>query len=437
MLSGILRLKSKFKKEENKELFKHSFISLLARIGGAVASFFMNVAVARYAGAEQAGYFFLAITITTLLATIGRIGADLTVLRFVSLLSSNKDWNKVHAVVKKMMSWTVWPLLLLSLLVSLFAKQISIYVFDKPQLQWPLFWTAISMPLYAAYNIHGMALQGRKKVLLSVTSLKVLTPLLFMIFIISFFPNATVLGIYYFIACLLNFIIGHFWWKKSIPSKTANEVFDSSLLWKSCGPLWIVAIMNVITTWSGQLIAGVFNTSEELAQLAVSRNTTVLVSFILMAVNNVSAPSFAVMYNKGQLRELKKYAQTTTLVMTLAALPITLVLLIFPVYILRLFGEDFIGGAWLLRILAIGQFISVISGSVGYLLNMTGHEKDMRNVMMLNAILSIILALVLNPIYGAIGSALATAISIASTNLMAAGFVKKRLGFSTISIFGR
>jgi len=78
----------------------------------------------------------------------------------------------------------------------------------------------------------------------------------------------------------------------------------------------------------------------------------------------------------------------------------------------------------------------VISGSVGYLLNMTGHEKDMRNVMTINAILSVVLALILNPIYGAIGSALGTAIGVASTNLMAVGLVKKRLGFSTISIFG-
>ena len=142
------------------------------------------------------------------------------------------------------------------------------------------------------------------------------------------------------------------------------------------------------------------------------------------------------MYNKGQMKELEKYVKTTTLVMTLAALPITIFLLIFPEFVLSFFGNDFTGGAWLLRILAIGQFISVISGSVAYLLNMTGHEKDRRNVLMFNAMLTIILALILNPIYGAIGSALASAIGIASTNLMALGFVKKRLGFSTIGIFG-
>jgi O-antigen/teichoic acid export membrane protein len=437
MVSIIAKLKSLGKKEENKEVVKHSFISLLVRIGGAVAAFFMNVVAARYLGAEQAGYFFLAVTITILFATIGRIGADQTVMRFVSVLGSNNEWNKVHAVLRKIKLWSWLPLSLLTIIVCVFSKQISTYFFHKPEMQWSLFWASLSMPFFAAYNIHGMALQGRKKVLLSVTSLKVLTPVFLILFAFAFPPkNSAIISAYYLMACIINLGLAYFWWTKNVPGATIKENFDSSVLWKSCGPLWVVAIMNVITTWGGQFIAGIFNTPKEVAQLAVSRNTTVLVSFILMAVNNVSAPRFAVMYNQGKMEQLKNYARNTTRLMTLAALPVTLVLWIFPEFILSFFGKDFTDGAWLLRILATGQFVSVVSGSVGYLLNMTGHEKDMRNVMTINAILAVVLALILNPIYGAIGSALSTAIAIASTNLMAVGLVKKRLGFSTISILG-
>jgi O-antigen/teichoic acid export membrane protein len=258
-----------------------------------------------------------------------------------------------------------------------------------------------------------------------------------MLLMVAFTPReSSSASIYYLVACFLNVALAHYWWRKNVPPATIKEDFDSAELWKSCGPLWIVAIMNVVTTWGGQFIAGIFNTPQELAQLAVARNTTMLVSFILTAVNNVSAPRFAIMYNQGKMNQLKNYARNTTLLMTLAALPITLAIWLFPEFILSLFGKDFKEGAWLLRILAAGQFVSVISGSVGYLLNMTGHEKDMRNVMTINAILSVVLALILNPIYGAIGSALGTAIGVASTNLMAVGLVKKRLGFSTISIFG-
>jgi len=284
------------KKEENKELVKHSFVSLLVRIGGAAAAFFMNVVAARYLGAEQAGYFFLAVTVSTLIATIGRVGADQTILRFVSVYGEQKQWNKVHAAIRKIISWSSFLLIGLTTLICIFSKQISVYLFHKPDLQWPLFWCMLSIPFFAIYNVHGMALQGRRKVLLSVTSLKILTPLFLMLMMVSFTPrDGGTASIYYLVACFLNLIIAHYWWRRNIPPATVKEDFNSAELWKSCGPLWIVAIMNVITTWGGQFIAGIFNTPQELAQLAVARNTTMLVSFILTAVNNVSAPRFAIM----------------------------------------------------------------------------------------------------------------------------------------------
>jgi O-antigen/teichoic acid export membrane protein len=431
----IKRLKNFNRKKDNKELVRHSFVALIMRIAGAIIAFAMNVVVARLLGAEESGYFFLAVTFATLLATVGRVGADQTVLRFVSIYGSENKWNTVHAVMRKIMSWSVVPLLAITAIVCMSSELIANYFFHKPALAKPLFFTALSMPLFAAYNVYGMALQARKKVLFSVAALKVLTPFFLILIIFIWRPETSMqTAVYYLVSCGLNLLFAFYWWKKMVPAASEKETFDSAALWKSSGPLWVTAIMNVITTWGGQFIAGIFTDASDVAQLSVCRNTTVLISFILMAVNNVSAPRFAVMYKQGDMAGLKKYAIKTTRLMSLVALPITAVLWIFPEWILSLFGEDFLGGAQLLRILATGQLISVCSGSVGYLLNMTGHEKDMRNVMVVNASLSIILALILTPLLGAVGSALATALAVASTNLMAIGFVKKRLGFSTLGI---
>jgi O-antigen/teichoic acid export membrane protein len=122
--------------------------------------------------------------------------------------------------------------------------------------------------------------------------------------------------------------------------------------------------------------------------------------------------------------------------MTLISLPITLIICFFPNSIMSLFGKDFQGGRWFLIILAIGQFINVSTGSVGYLLTMSGHEKPLKNVRIWNAVLAVVLAFILNPIYGAIGSAIATSIALAGSNLMALVLVKKYLGFNTMSILG-
>jgi O-antigen/teichoic acid export membrane protein len=142
------------------------------------------------------------------------------------------------------------------------------------------------------------------------------------------------------------------------------------------------------------------------------------------------------MYSAGKMEELKSYARNTTRLMTIFAAPVLLVIWFFPSFIMSFFGKGFSEGIWLLRVLALGQFINVITGSVGYLLVMSGHEKDMRNITIINGVLALILALILNPFFGVIGSAISTSIALASSNLMAVGLVKKRLGFNTLSILG-
>ena len=431
------KLKDLGKKEENKELFIHSLTALIVRLGGAGAAFFMNVVIARYLGATEAGYFFLAVSITTVLASIGRIGADQTILKYVGIHSAMSEWSEMHGMMRKMMSWTYIPLLIITALVCVFSKQISVYGFHKAQLQWPLFWASLSMPFFAGYNVHGMALQGLKKVFFSVTVLKILTPVFLIIMALILSPrDSSYASIYYTTACFLNLVLGYFWWHKYAPPAANKVKANTTELWQSSWPLWITSMMQQLTIWGGQLIAGFFLAPDKIAQLAIARNTSALVVFILMAVNNVSAPRFAAMYRKGEMNKLKNYARNSTLLMTVIALPVTLIIWFFPSQIMSLFGKDFTEGIWYLRIISIGQFINVITGSVSSLLIMSGHEKDLKNLRLINGALAIVLAIVLTAYFGALGSAISTAVATASFNLMAVRQVKKRLGFNTMSLFG-
>ena len=85
--------------------------------------------------------------------------------------------------------------------------------------------------------------------------------------------------------------------------------------------------------------------------------------------------------------------------------------------------------------LALGQFVNVITGSVGYLLLMSGNEKDMRNITIIVGLFSLVLSILLTKYYGALGTSVAIALALAAQNLMAVRMVKKRLGFNTMAIF--
>ncbi len=423
------------KKEENKELLVHSMIALIVRVAGAGSTFLMNIIIARHLGVKESGYFFLAVTIAIIVGTIGRVGADQSVLRFISIYSKEKDWEKVHGVINTLMKWGLWVTSITAVVICLFSGFISTHFFHKPELKYSLIWIALSVPFFACYNLFGMALQGLRKIMLSVSVLKIVAPIALIILTLLWKPAASsTASMLYFLASVITAIIAYYWWRKDI--LIVKGKFDSAILWKSSSSLWIVAIMQQMITWSGQFIAGVFNTPQELAALAVARNTSVLITFLLSAVGYVSAPRFASMYKEKRIEDLGKYVRNTTRLLIITSLPIILFMLIFPDFLMSFFGKGFEGGSGYLRVLVLGQFINVVTGSVGYLLTMSGHEKDMRNITIINGALAVILALILNPIFGAMGSAISTAIAVALSNIMALGMVKKRLGFSTMNILG-
>jgi len=119
------------------------------------------------------------------------------------------------------------------------------------------------------------------------------------------------------------------------------------------------------------------------------------------------------------------------------ATPVLFVMLVFPSLIMVNFGGGYIVSSPLLQVMVVGQFVNVATGSVGYLLTMTNHEKDFRNVVFISGVVSLPLAFILTKEYGALGASYATAFSISIQSLLAAYMVKIRLGFNSLNIFRR
>ena len=99
------------------------------------------------------------------------------------------------------------------------------------------------------------------------------------------------------------------------------------------------------------------------------------------------------------------------------------------------FGNDYLQGAVILKILIIGQFITVLCGSVEEILNMTGHENDMKNIRIFSLSIACLLGSILINIYGALGAAISTSIALSIQNLLASYFVKKRLGWNPLKFW--
>ncbi len=413
------------------ELLRGASIAFVLKILAAGFAFGLSVVMARLLGAEGSGIFFLAFTIVLIVAAIGRVGMDNALVRFIAANVAAKRPGKVLGVYQKAMLYSLVTATALSVLLYLLAPWISQVIFSKPELLQPLAIMAIAVVPLALLTLHAQALQGLKRIAASISVLSVIVPLLTCLIAVLFIPvygiNAAAWG--YLFATIATLLLGRWFWQKAICSfKTHPAEFDRKELLASSMPLLTVVMMNMVITWSPMLFLGIWESSENIGIYSAASRTAMLTSFVLVAVNSIAAPKFAALYQQGDMEALGSVARKSTKIMALIASPVLLLFLLIPESILSIFGEQFKQGAVVLMILSIGQFINVATGSVGYLLMMSGNERLMRNNLLFCMLVVLLTSYMLIPLYGVIGAAISAGVVVGVQNLIAFVMVKRKLG---------
>jgi len=417
---------------QHKDVIRSSAIAFVIRALGAVAGFITTALIARELGAEESGYYFLAFTTVTILAAVSRVGMDNSIIRFVG-----RAPEQAMSIFYKSICLVVGASIFVAVCLYTLAGPLSEYFFQKPRMAPVLEGVSLAVIGVALFTLAANALQGLHKVLYSIFILNIAANTLLIAGILLFnISDAAILARLFAGSALIAAVSGYFLLLRMKPEQKGPGV-SWEMLFKSCLPLWSVVIMGQMVQWSGQFIAGVYMAPEVVAQLAVAQRTAMLASFVLIAINLVVAPRFAAMHRNGDMEGLQSLAKTSVKLIGLLAMPVIAVMLVFPEFLMGLFGSGFTEGARLLQILAVGQFVNAITGSVGFLLMMCGYEKDMRNITLLSGSLALTLTWWLTAAYGAYGSATGTAIAVATQNLLAVYFVKRRLGFNILAIWRR
>jgi len=423
----------------NKQFIFKSLQVFMVRGFGAAAAFFLTLAVTNTTSSEQSGLFLFCLAVINVIATIMLVGSQQSIVRFVGS-NCDANWLKINCLFSIVVKIVSLLCLLNILLFLFFSDFIAIYIFRKPALAPLLLLASLSVFLLAGVQVFSSAIQGKQQGVLASLIQNVIMPLCFIIGItISFYLfnpiSAQFLLIIYAVSLSFAFFVGVFYWYNDSRSVLLFKKGFPKELRDSMCPLFIVSSMTLCVQWAGQFAAARYLDSHQIAYFASAHRTALLAGFVLIAVNLVVAPKFAYAFSKGLQADVRSLSLTSSKLMIVMASPVLLVMLLFPESLMRLFGDEYVIAAPLLQIMAVGQFINVVTGSVAYLLTMTNHEKDFRNVVLFSGPLAIVLAFYLTKEFGLIGAAYATAISVATQNLLAVYMVKKRLGFNTLNLF--
>ena len=420
------------------EVINGAAIALVLKVLGAGLTFLFNLVLARTLGAEGAGLYFLALTVTTIATVFGRMGLDNTLLRFTAANVAVENWVTVRGVYVKGMKLAFIVSSISAIVVFLFAPVLAEKLFQKPELVIPMRWMALAIVPMTVLILHAELLKGIKRIRDSLLVFGVGVPAISLIVLYFLGGSNGVLGAVwaYSIGAIFAAFIGVILWFVATPEiRNISGVFQTKELLQSSIPLFWIALLNMLISWTATFALGIWGTEEEVGIFSMASRTAMLTSLILTSVNSISAPKFAELYKKKDMTTLGATARSTAKLMTFIVSPFLLLFLIAPQWVMGIFGEEFQKGGILLSILAIGQFVNVSTGSVGYLLMMTGNEKLMRNNVAFVAFLCIFLCVLFVPKYGSLGAVIATSISLSLQNVIAMFLVSYRLGINTVSWF--
>lgn len=222
-------------------------------------------------------------------------------------------------------------------------------------------------------------------------------------------------------------------WYNSIDSDTlAGVVISNKELSETSKAFFVTTFAVFMQNVLSIMLAGWLLSNAELGLFKSSQQVGMLIAFILLVINAIFPPRFAAMYYKGDIPGLSRLARQGTLVGVFISLPFLLLCLIFPEWVMHWFGKGFSKASTLLQIIALAQFVNVATGSVGLLLNMTGHEKLMRNIALVSNFLGLLVFLILIPLFGPMGAAIGLAFILVVQNLVALFYVWRVLGIWTL-----
>lgn len=188
------------------------------------------------------------------------------------------------------------------------------------------------------------------------------------------------------------------------------------------------ALLAQAVFWADLWVLAAFEEGTQVdAYAAAARISQVLLLF-LTSVSLVFSPFAADLHARGERERLDELFKRSTRWALAATLPILIVLFVAADDVLHAFSERFAVGEDALRILLLGQAVNVATGSVGFILIMTGFTGVDLVDNALGVALLIGLAAGLTAAFGIEGTALAAAVSLAALNLLRLAQVRRRVG---------
>ncbi|MEM6984818.1 MAG: oligosaccharide flippase family protein, partial [Pseudomonadota bacterium] len=258
----LSKVKTLLSDSEHRHTAINAAIALSIRVLGAGMAFLFNLIIARQLGAEQSGYFFLALALVMLLSAVARLGFDNTVLRFTSADAGNG--YTVKAILNFALKYVLPVSIVFAVITYTLAPWLAESVFNKPGLAASLQFIAPAIIGLSIVFLVAMSLQARHKLIASIPCQNIAHFMLCGAAVIMLSTDSASTAALYF-SLSLGVTSSFFYWLNIKNLNINGEKPDPKKLWHSARPNWVIIIMSQAVQWSAPIIIGVFLVAEQVA----------------------------------------------------------------------------------------------------------------------------------------------------------------------------
>lgn len=397
--------------------------ALTVKIAGVVIGFAVHLLLARVLGVEQYGIYTYVLSWMTILVLLCRLGTELTLVRFVPAYRAGEEWGLLYGVINYVNRTTLLRSLVVAggtaVILWLIRARIGTSLLHT-------FWFGCAaLPVLTMLQIRQSALRAFRRAVLAGLPESVIQPLslILIIIVVGVFIRLPMHGplvmVFYGATLMIALIPASKWLSRILSRQPATiSVKERHREWFAVGlPIAMMSGFSLITQRADVIMIGAYlGTTKAGIYIAASRLANLLL-LGLTAANVIAAPLISELHVQGRKSQLQEIISKVALGVCVLTIPATIGMVLLAPWLLKVFGPQFIEGQSALLVLIGGQLVNALAGSVGYLLTMTGYQRQAAVVMATAAGTNLILNAVLIPVFGIVGAALATTVSTVMWNV--------------------
>lgn len=418
-------------------LVRGSATFLTIRVLGIGVAFLTQVVLARLLGVDEYGIYAYALSWLTVLAMLGAVGVDHSTLRFVGQYKGREDWILLRGFLR----WSFGSAFIVSIVTTVVAVSVLIAIGPSlsPSHKSTYLVACLLIPIMVQLQIGSGTIRAFRKIARAQIPADLVRPILIVALLgvtywaldrevlattamgATLAASAVALGVIIF---FLRSIV-----RESVPRARAEY---RSFEWLAVSfPLLILNGSYLLLSQTDILMIGALLDTTEAGIYSAASRLAMLLPLGLATVNAIAAPMIAEFHATNDRRKLQRTLTVAAWCALGLAFPLAVVILFAGDWLLALYGQEFRAAYFALLILAGGQVVNTITGPVGFVMTMTGHQKQAMTILILMIPANLLLNSLLIPEFGIEGAAVATAATTVTHNLLMLAYVRKHHRLNT------